>query len=78
MHNGAENRMTERFIVHGLGPALDAVERAWRANWRAGVAQKKPELCHGALMIVGNRGQDKFFSNGESSRLMVASMYGVA
>ncbi|KAH9945289.1 ClpP/crotonase [Epithele typhae] len=64
MHNGADNRMTEKFITHGLLPALDTVERHWRENWRAGVAKKQPEMCHGALMIVGNRKQDKFFSNG--------------
>ena len=65
MHNGADSRLTEAFLQHALRPALDAVERHWRNNWRAGAAPGgDAALCHGALVIVGNRKQDKFFSNG--------------
>ncbi|KAI0370350.1 ClpP/crotonase [Pilatotrama ljubarskyi] len=64
LHNGADSRLTDVLIMKGLKPALDAVERHWRENWRAGQAQKDENLCKGALIIVGNRKQDKFFSNG--------------
>ena len=67
MHNGADSRLTEAFILHAMRPALDAVERHWREEWRAGVAGKDEALCHGALIIVGNRKQDKVFSNGTCS-----------
>lgn len=71
MHNGDDSRLTDTFILHAFKPALDAVERHWRANWREGVARKDAALCHGALLIVGNRKQDKFFSNGASSIIFV-------
>ncbi|KAI0749508.1 ClpP/crotonase [Daedaleopsis nitida] len=64
MHNGEDNRLTDVFITKALNPALDAVEKHWRENWRAGVAKKDGGLCTGAVIIVGNRKQDKFFSNG--------------
>ena len=64
MHNGADSRLTTEFILHAFKPALDAVEHHWRENWRAGIAKKEEALCHGSLIIVGNRKQDKFFSNG--------------
>ena len=46
-------------------PALDAVERDWRENWRAAKKAKDQNGGNGALIIVGRRDQDKFFSNGE-------------
>ncbi|EIW57361.1 ClpP/crotonase [Trametes versicolor FP-101664 SS1] len=64
MHNGADSRLTETFILKAFKPALDIVERHWRENWRTGQAKKDEKLCKGALIIVGNRKQDKFFSNG--------------
>ena len=64
MHNGADNRLTDVFIMQAMKPALDTVERHWRENWRAGQARKDESLCKGALILVGNRKQDKFFSNG--------------
>lgn len=64
MHNGDDNRLTDVFLTKALNPALDAVEKHWRENWRAGVAKKDGALCTGAVIIVGNRKQDKFFSNG--------------
>ena len=64
MHHGADNRLTDVFLTQALKPALDTVERHWRENWRAGVAKKDEKLTHGAVILVGNRKQDKFFSNG--------------
>jgi Delta3-Delta2-enoyl-CoA isomerase len=43
---------------------LDAVEREWRTNWRASQKTKDQESAKGAVVIVGNRKQNKFFSNG--------------
>jgi Delta3-Delta2-enoyl-CoA isomerase len=47
-------------------PALDAVERHWRAGRRGKdiLSEKDMSVGAGALVIVGNRMQDKFFSNG--------------
>ncbi|PIL35763.1 hypothetical protein GSI_02493 [Ganoderma sinense ZZ0214-1] len=64
MHNGADNRLTEFFLTQALKPALDTVERLWRENWRAAVASKDEKLAQGAVILVGNTQQDKFFSNG--------------
>ena len=64
MHNGDDSRFTEKFISHALMPALDAVERHWRENWRAARAAKDKNGGRGTLIIVGKRGQNKFFSNG--------------
>jgi hypothetical protein len=61
LHNGDDSRLTHELINHGLKPALDAVERDWRT---ARLAKKTDDASHGALVIVGKRGQDKFFSNG--------------
>lgn len=47
-------------------PALDAVERDWRNNWRVSQQSKDKEGGKGALIVVGNRKQNKFFSNGMS------------
>lgn len=49
---------------HGLKPALDAVEKDWRDSWRTAKQAKDKEGGKGALIIVGRRDQDKFFSNG--------------
>ncbi|KAF5327535.1 hypothetical protein D9619_004364 [Psilocybe cf. subviscida] len=62
LHNGVDNRLTQEFIHKGFLPALDAVEREWRVVQRAAV--KKPQEGGGALIIVGKKDQDKFFSNG--------------
>ncbi len=70
MHNGADNRLTELFLTQALKPALDAVERYWRENWRAAVASKDEKLAHGAVILVGDTKQDKFFSNGAPRPLL--------
>ncbi|KAI0671547.1 ClpP/crotonase [Trametes maxima] len=64
LHNGADSRLTDVLILQAFKPALDVVEKHWRENWRAGQAKKDDALRKGALIIVGNRKQDKFFSNG--------------
>lgn len=64
LHNGLDNRLTETLLAKALLPALDAVERAWRESWRAAQSAKDPEGGRGALIIVGNRAQNRFFSNG--------------
>ena len=46
-------------------PALDAVERHWRDNWREAMQTKNKDGGRGAVVIVGNRKQHKFFSNGK-------------
>lgn len=52
-------------VDHGLKPALDTVEREWRSQWRAAQKAKDKDGGKGALIIVGRRDQDKFFSNGK-------------
>lgn len=64
LKNGQDNRLTTELVNTGIKPALDEVERQWRAQWGQAQAQKKRELGNGALIITGRRDQDKFFSNG--------------
>lgn len=68
LHNGDDSRLTHEFISRAFMPALDAVERHWRKNWREAMKTKEKEGGRGALVIVGNRKQQKFFSNGEYHR----------
>ncbi|TDL16981.1 ClpP/crotonase [Rickenella mellea] len=67
LHNGEDNRLTDTLINKALKPALDVVEKDWRAAWRAAQGAGKggeAEGGEGALIIVGKKSQDKFFSNG--------------
>ncbi|PCH42312.1 ClpP/crotonase [Wolfiporia cocos MD-104 SS10] len=64
MHNGEDSRLSETMLAKALAPALDVVERDWRETWRAARAAKDKKGGRGALIIVGNRSQNKFFSNG--------------
>lgn len=64
LHNGEDSRLTPALIENGLRPALDAVERHWREQWREAKKTKNKEGGGGALIFVGKRNQDKFFSNG--------------
>lgn len=73
LHNGEDNRLTRTLVQDGLKPALDIIERDWRQGWRASQGKKASKekvegapTGEGALIIVGKRGQDKFFSNGET------------
>ncbi|KAH9940991.1 ClpP/crotonase-like domain-containing protein [Amylocystis lapponica] len=64
LHNGEDSRLTHVLIEQGLKPALDAVEKHWRDGFREAHAKKDKDGGKGALIIVGKRGQNKFFSNG--------------
>jgi len=64
LHNGQDNRLTQEFVDKGLMPALDIVEREWRAQLRTAQQNNDKEGGKGSLIIVGKRDQDKFFSNG--------------
>ena len=64
LHNGQDNRLTHELINKAVMPALDIVEREWRAQRRTALETKNTEGGKGALIIVGRRDQDKFFSNG--------------
>jgi Delta3-Delta2-enoyl-CoA isomerase len=72
LDNGDDSRLTSTLLAKGLRPALDAVEAAWRAQrdvqLQAKDAAKDPQAGAGALVIVGKRSQDKFFSNGTYRR----------
>jgi len=61
LHNGEDSRLTVVLVHHALRPALDTVEKHWREQWRP---VKDMKGANGALIIVGKRSQDKFFSNG--------------
>lgn len=66
MHNGADNRLTESMCM-ALAAALDHVEGQWRDAWRKVFFDKNDTEKvngHGALIIVADRKQQKFFSNG--------------
>lgn len=64
LHNGQDNRLTHELINKAVMPALDIVEREWRVQRRTALETKNAEGGKGALIIVGRRDQDKFFSNG--------------
>jgi enoyl-CoA hydratase/carnithine racemase len=68
LDNGDDSRLTSTLLRHGMRPALDAVEADWRSQrdkqLAAKDAAKDPQAGAGALIIVGKRSQDKFFSNG--------------
>ncbi|KAF5367000.1 hypothetical protein D9758_003987 [Tetrapyrgos nigripes] len=64
LHNGQDSRLTTELINQGLKPALNTVERDWREGWRRSRKDKNSQEGKGALIIVGRKDQDKFFSNG--------------
>jgi hypothetical protein len=64
LHNGVDNRLTDVMIDRAIKPALNAVEKHWREQWRPAQQTKDKEGAKGALIIVGKQTQDKFFSNG--------------
>ncbi|KAF9506048.1 hypothetical protein BS47DRAFT_1378169 [Hydnum rufescens UP504] len=57
MHHGVDNRINHEFIDEVFLKALDLVERDWRSSTSEVGAP-------GALIIVGQKSQQKFFSNG--------------
>ncbi|KAJ7678537.1 ClpP/crotonase-like domain-containing protein [Mycena rosella] len=64
LHNGLDNRLTPDFVDLAIKPAFDAVEAHWRDQWRAVQNAKDKSAGNGAVILVGRRDQDKFFSNG--------------
>ena len=68
LHNGVDNVLALAFINDAIRPALDVVEEEWRNSLSAARAKGKsagPDEGKGALIIVGKRDQNKFFSNGK-------------
>lgn len=61
---GEDNRLTKSFIEDAILPALDVVQSAWVDARDQARAKKDKEGGKGALVMVGKRKQDKFFSNG--------------
>jgi len=59
-------------------PALDVVEKHWREQWRTAKKSADKLGGGGALIIVGNRKQDKFFSNGRSMSALFTKTHEVA
>jgi enoyl-CoA hydratase/carnithine racemase len=74
LHNGQDNRLTTTLIKQGLMPAFDLVEKHWREQCRAAKKAKDKEGVKGALIIVGRKDQDKFFSNGLDFASIVGDM----
>jgi len=64
LHNGVDNRLTDRLITQALLPALDLVEKEWRNRRRSEMQDKQKNAGKGALILSGAHNQDKFFSNG--------------
>lgn len=69
MHNGVDSRLTKQMIDDALRPALDVIEQHWNENRHLDSTTLKKDMStghggEGALIIVGKRDQDKFFSNG--------------
>lgn len=77
LHNGQDSRLTHELINQGLKPALNTVEKDWRESWRIHMRDQKVNTDEGkgALIIVGRRDQDKFFSNGVSSYVLLLSPF---
>lgn len=70
LHNGQDSRLTATLVNKGLRPSLDIVEKHWRERWRKAWDVGDKEGGRGALIIVGRRDQDKFFSNGNCNLFM--------
>jgi len=70
LHNGQDSRLTATLVNKGLRPSLDLVEKHWRERWRKAWDAGDKEGGRGALIIVGRRDQDKFFSNGNYNLFM--------
>ncbi|EJD49753.1 ClpP/crotonase [Auricularia subglabra TFB-10046 SS5] len=64
LHNGEDNRISERLLREAITPALDIVEHDWRTSTKKAKKAKDEKAGSGFLVIVGKRDQDKFFSNG--------------
>ncbi|KAI6039812.1 ClpP/crotonase-like domain-containing protein [Pisolithus marmoratus] len=69
LHNGEDSRLTKRMIDDAIRPALDVVEEHWNRNRGFSPTTRSTSVPNGdggegALIIIGKRKQDKFFSNG--------------
>jgi len=64
LHNGVDNRLVKSLINEAFKPALQVVEREWRKERAEGKAKQDKNAGTAALVIVGRRDQEKFFSNG--------------
>jgi Delta3-Delta2-enoyl-CoA isomerase len=68
LHNGVHNVLALTFINDAIRPVLDVVEEEWRKSLKVSKMKGKsagPDEGKGALIIVGRRDQNKFFSNGK-------------
>jgi hypothetical protein len=68
LHNGVHNVLALTFVNDAIRPALDVVEEEWRKSLQAVKTKGKsagPDEGKGALIIIGKRDQNKFFSNGK-------------
>ena len=77
LHNGVHNVLGLTFINDAIRPALDVVEGEWRRSVKAAKAKGKsaaPGEGNGAVIIIGKRDQNKFFSNGKANSIS-ASRY---
>jgi hypothetical protein len=61
-----DNRLTPDFIRRAIMPALDDLEREWRAD-KEGQLEGGPGKGQAALVTVGLRDRDRFFSNVRSA-----------
>jgi Delta3-Delta2-enoyl-CoA isomerase len=66
LKNGVDSRLTGDMCQKAIIPALNVVEKDWRAGWRAAQKSKTKDkgVGAGALIIIGRMDQQKFFSNG--------------
>ena len=68
LHNaGAYNVLSLTFINDAICPALDLIEQEWRKSVEGAKAKGKsaaPDEGNGAVIIIGKRNQNQFFSIG--------------
>jgi len=67
LRNGVHNVLALSFMNDAIRPALDTVEEEWRESAKAAKVKGKSAARgegNGALIIIGKRDQNKFFSNG--------------
>ena len=57
MHHGVDNRLNHEVMEKVFLKGLDLVEKDWRSS-------TTEDGAPGALIIVGKKSQQKFFSNG--------------
>jgi hypothetical protein len=69
MHHGLDNRLNHEFIDKALFKALDLVEKDWRSSTTEVGAP-------GALIIVGKKSQQKFWSNGAIYACLCGHVHG--